>query len=81
MLNHNGDKRTIVVTNGDAVIAGRVMSKKSTKPKRHRLTITFGEGQKEKIDLLAKEKRTNVNTVIRWAIDSYLASNASKRRS
>jgi len=47
--------------------------------KRERLTITLGAGQKPKIDAIAKKKRTNAATVIRWAIDQYLASSAGSK--
>jgi hypothetical protein len=45
--------------------------------KPDRLTITFGDGQRRRLEAIAKLRRTNLTTVIRWALDAYTASNAS----
>jgi hypothetical protein len=39
-----------------------------------RLTITFGKGQRGKIEAIAKKRRTSAATVIRWALDEYIAA-------
>lgn len=40
-----------------------------------RLTITLGKGQRSRIALIAKKRRTSAATVIRWALDEYIAAN------
>lgn len=37
-----------------------------------RLTITLGDGQREKIESIASERRTSAATIIRWALDEYI---------
>lgn len=41
-----------------------------------RLTITLGKGQKARIAAIARKQRTSAATVIRWALDAYIAANA-----
>ncbi|MBK9126359.1 MAG: hypothetical protein IPM13_00960 [Phycisphaerales bacterium] len=41
-----------------------------------RLTVTLGKGQRARINAIAKRRRTSVATVIRWALDEYLAANS-----
>ncbi|NLX99951.1 MAG: ribbon-helix-helix protein, CopG family [Rhodopirellula sp.] len=38
-----------------------------------RLTVTLGEDQRRKIEAIANEARTSVATIIRQAVDRYLA--------
>jgi hypothetical protein len=52
--------------------------KKSERPKR--LTITLARGQRGKIEAIAKRRRTSAATVIRWAVDKYLAAKTVKAR-
>ena len=48
--------------------------KPASKPESsERLTITLGKGQRRKIEAIAKRQRTSTATVIRWAVDKYLA--------
>ena len=37
-----------------------------------RLTITLGGGQRQKIEAIAKDRRTSAATVVRWALDEYI---------
>jgi hypothetical protein len=41
--------------------------------KSERLTITLGKGQRRRIEAIAKKNRTSAATVIRWALDEYVA--------
>ena len=47
----------------------------SVKPER--LTITLGAGQRKRISAIASQRRTSAATVIRWALDEYIAANAA----
>jgi hypothetical protein len=49
-----------------------VVKEKLREAKTERLTITLGEGQRRSIAEIAREQRTSVATVIRWAVDRYL---------
>lgn len=44
--------------------------------KADRLTITLGKGQRARIAAIARMRRTSAATVIRWALDEYIAANA-----
>lgn len=48
--------------------------------KAERLTITLGGGQRQKIEAIAKGRRTSAATVIRWALDEYIESNVGGPR-
>lgn len=39
-----------------------------------RLTITLGSDQRRKLAVIARKRRTSAATVIRWALDEYIAS-------
>lgn len=54
-------------------------AKNSAKPER--LTVTLGGGQRRKIGWMAKQRRTSVATVIRWALDDFIEANEGKMRS
>ena len=49
------------------------MKKENKSDKSKRLTITLGKGQRGRIEAIAKKRHTSAATVIRWAVDSYLA--------
>lgn len=38
-----------------------------------RLTITIGQDQRGHVEAIARRRRTSAATVIRWAIDAYVA--------
>lgn len=42
-----------------------------------RLTITLGEDQRRRVSEIARQHRTSVATVIRWAVDQYLLGDAA----
>ncbi len=48
--------------------------------KADRLTITLGSGQRRKLQAIARQHRTSLATVIRWALDKYIASNAGNNK-
>ncbi len=48
--------------------------------KSGRLTITLGKDQRREIVAMANERRTSAATVIRWALDEYIAQNRLKPR-
>jgi hypothetical protein len=54
------------------------MSAKSVKPER--LTITLANGQRRKITAIARQGRMSVATVIRQAVDHYIAQRFSEDR-
>jgi predicted transcriptional regulator len=54
----------------------RPKSEKSVKPER--LTITLANGQRRKIEAIARDARTSVATVIRQAVDKYVAECSAK---
>jgi hypothetical protein len=55
-----------------------MMARKSNNgTKVERLTITLATGQKRKLRALATQHRTSLSTVVRWALDAYVASNAT----
>jgi predicted transcriptional regulator len=41
--------------------------------KGERLTITLGEDQRRQIAAIAQRRRTSAASIIRWAIDEYIA--------
>jgi len=45
--------------------------------KSDRLSITLGKGQRKQLQAIAEQRRTSLATVIRWALDDYVAVNAS----
>jgi hypothetical protein len=53
---------------------------KGDESKSDRLTITLGAGQRRLIEAIARMRRTSAATVIRWALDEYIAANAPKKR-
>jgi hypothetical protein len=53
-------------------------SDKSTKSER--FTITLASGQRRKIRVIAREKRISEATVIRWAVDDYVAGTKKSRK-
>lgn len=48
--------------------------------KPERLTITLANGQRRKIEAMARDARTSVATVIRQAVDKYVADYSVKTR-
>jgi len=44
-----------------------------SRPKRDRLTVTLGDDQRQRIASIARERRTSEATIIRWAVDEYIA--------
>jgi|GEM_PF-4750244 len=42
--------------------------------KPDRLTITLGRDQRSQIEAIAGHERTSIATVIRWALDEYIAA-------
>ena len=52
-------------------------AKTDTHAKSERLTITLGEGQRRKIAAIARLHRTSAATVIRWALDQYIAERSA----
>jgi predicted transcriptional regulator len=49
--------------------------------KADRLTITLGTGQRRQLADIARRLRTSRATIIRWALDDYIARNGvSKQR-
>jgi hypothetical protein len=53
-----------------------------TKRRRNgdRLTISLGEDQRLRIAEIARQRRTSEAAVIRWAVDRFLADQASDQR-
>lgn len=45
----------------------------SPKKRSGRLTVTLGTDQRRKIEIIAKRLRTSAATIIRWALDEYIA--------
>lgn len=43
--------------------------------KSDRLTITLGRDQRSQLEAIAGHERTSIATVIRWALDEYIATN------
>ncbi len=56
------------------------MSYQNTKEplKAERLTITLGDDQRRKIASIAREDRTSIATIIRQAVDCYIARRSLK---
>lgn len=54
-------------------------SKRGSK-KSERLTITLAAEQRRQVAAIAHERRTSEATVIRWAVDKYVADNAPSNR-
>jgi hypothetical protein len=48
--------------------------------KSRRLTITLAKGQRGRIEAIARRRHTSAATVIRWAVDKYLAAKTVKAR-
>lgn len=74
IMHHNGEQITTVV---HAMRSQARVQKGQTE----RLTVTLGRGQRSRIAALAKTRRTSVATVIRWALDDYIAANGDDRPS
>lgn len=60
-------------------------TKKRSVGKTGRITVTLGSDQRKKVAEIAKQRRTSEATVVRWALDTYIASSqpngsASDRR-
>lgn len=47
--------------------------KSDNSPGAWRLTITMGDDQRGQVELIARRRRTSAASVIRWAIDAYVA--------
>lgn len=54
--------------------------KKGSSRKSNRLTITLAKGQRAEVAAIARDQRTSDATVIRWAIDKYVADSKAKGR-
>lgn len=74
IMHHNGEQITTVVHHMKS--QARVQ-----KGQTERLTVTLGRGQRSRIAALARTRRTSVATVIRWALDDYIAANGDDRPS
>lgn len=49
-------------------------TKNSTSAPSDRLTITLGEDQRRQVAAMARQRRTSEASIIRWAVDEYLAA-------
>jgi hypothetical protein len=56
------------------------MKPENKSEKSNRLTITLAKGQRGRIEAIAKRRHTSAATVIRWAVDKYLATKTVKAR-
>jgi len=51
-------------------------TKKARSAPAERLTITLGQDQRRRISIIARERRTSEASIIRWAVDEYIAAHA-----